>query len=111
MNADPIEEVRKTLVLLRQNPATKKKFPSETWDAIIQLTKTYSHEEICQRLQLAPNLLKRKIRQRTTPMEFHEISLNNISPEIVTIELISKNGIQAKIQSPLSCLNYIQQLL
>jgi hypothetical protein len=66
MNADPIEEVCKTLVLLRQNPTTKKKFPSETWDAIIQLTKTYSHEEICRRLQLAPGLLKRKIRQRTT---------------------------------------------
>ncbi len=111
MNADPIEEVRKTLVLLRQNPTTRKRFPSETWDAIIQLTKTYSHEEICQRLPLAPGLLKRKIGQRTAPMKFHEISLNNISSETVTIELMSKNGIQAKIQGPLSCLNCLQQLL
>jgi hypothetical protein len=111
MNADLIEEVRKTLVLLRQNPTTRKRFPSETWDTIIQLTKTHSHEEICQRLQLAPGLLKRKIRQRTPSMEFHEISLNNISAETVTIELISKNGIQAKIQGPLSCLNCLQQLL
>ena len=111
MNADPIEEVRKTLVLLRQNPTTKKRFPSETWDAIIQLTKTHSHEEICRRLQLAPALLKRKIGQRTASMDFHEISLNNISAETVTIELISKNGIQAKIQGPLSCLNCLQQLL
>jgi hypothetical protein len=111
MNADPIEEVRKTLELLRQNPTTKKRFPFETWDAIIQLTKTHSHEEICRRLQLAPGLLKRKIGQRMASMEFHEISLNNISAEIVTIELISKNGIQAKIQGPLSCLNCLQQLL
>jgi hypothetical protein len=111
MNADPIEEVRTTLELLRKNPRTKKRFPSETWDTIIQLTKIHSHEEICQRLQIAPGLLKRKIQQRTASMEFHEISLNNISAEIVTIELISKNGIQAKIQGPLSCLNCLQQLL
>jgi len=111
MNADPIEEIRKTLVLLRQNPSTKKKFPSEIWDAIIQLTKTHSHEEICRQLEIAPSLLKRKIGQRTTSIEFHEISLNNISQEAVTIELISRNGIQAKIQGPLSCLNYLQQLL
>lgn len=111
MNADPIEEVRTRLVLLRQNPKTKKRFPSETWDAIIQLTKTHSHEEICQRLQIAPDLLKRKIGQRQASMEFHEISLNNISAETVTIELISKNGIQVKIQGPLSCLNCLQQLV
>ena len=111
MDADPIEEVRTTLVLLRQNPATKKRFPSETWDAIIQLTKTHSHKEICRRLQIAPGLLKRKIGQRKASMEFHEISFNSISPEAVIIELSSKNGIQAKIQGPLSCLNCLQQLL
>jgi hypothetical protein len=111
MNADPIEEIRKTLVLLRQNPTTKRRFPSETWDVIIQLTKTYSHEEICQRLQISSALLKRKIGQRKAPMEFHEVSLKNISPEAVTIELISQNGIQAKVQGPLSCLNCLQQIL
>lgn len=111
MDADPIEEIRTTLVLLRQNPTTKRRFPSETWDAIIQLTKAYSHEEICQRLQISSALLKRKIRQRKAPMEFHEVSLKTISPEIVTIELISQNGIQAKIQGSLSCLNCLQQLL
>ncbi len=50
MNTDSIEEIRTTLVLLRQNPTIKKRFPTETWDTIIQLTKIYSHEEICQRL-------------------------------------------------------------
>jgi hypothetical protein len=111
MNADPIEEIRATLTHLRQNPATKKKFPSETWDAIIQLTKSYSHEEICQRLRLNPCLLRRKMQQRTTSMEFREIPLTNISSESVVIELIAKNGMQAKIQGPLSCLNCLQQIL
>ena len=111
MNADPIEEVRTKLVLLRQNPRTKKKFSSEIWDAIIQLTKTYSNEEICHCLQLAPGLLRRKMRQRIKQVEFHEIPVKNISSETVTIELISKNGIQAKIQGSLSCLNFLQELL
>ncbi len=44
-------------------------------------------------------------------MEFHEVSLKNISLETVTIELISQNGIQAKVQGSLSCLNCLQQLL
>lgn len=54
MSPDLIEEVYATLIRLRQTSATKKKFPSETWNAIIQLAKTYSHEEISQRLQLNP---------------------------------------------------------
>jgi hypothetical protein len=111
MNADPIEVIRATLTHLRQNPATKKRFPSKTWDAIIQLTKTYSPKEVCQRLQLNPCLLKRKIKQRMASTEFREIPLTNISLETVIIELISKNGLQAKIQGPLSCLNCLQQLL
>jgi hypothetical protein len=111
MNADPIEDVCATLISLRQNPATKRKFPSEIWDTIVQLTKTYSREEICQRLQLNPALLKRKIEKRREQMKFHEVSLQNILPETVTIELISKNGMQAKIQGPLSCLNCLQHLL
>ena len=111
MNADPIEEIRATLTRLRQNPATKKRFPSETWDAIIQLTKTYSHQEVCQQLQLNLCLLKRKIKQRVASTEFREIPLINISLETVIIELITKNGMQAKIQGPLSCLNCLQQIL
>lgn len=111
MSADSIEDICATLTHLRQNPATKKSFPLETWDAIIQLTKTYSPKEVCQRLQLNPCLLKRKIKQRMASMEFREIPLTNVSSESVVIELISKSGLQAKIQGPLSCLNYLQQLL
>jgi len=110
MNPDPIEEIHAALVGLRQNPATKKKFPSETWDAIIQLTKTHSHKEICRRLQLNPSLLKRKIRQGAPAVEFREIFLQNTTPDAVVIELISKKGMKAKIYGPLSCLNCLQQL-
>jgi len=111
MSPDPIEAVHAILVRLRQNPTTKKKFPSETWDAIIQLTKTHSYKEVCRRLQIHSSLLKSKIRQSTVSMEFREISLQNIPTESVIIELISKNGMKAKIQGPLSCLNCLQQLL
>lgn len=111
MSFDPIEEIHAALVRLRQNPTTKKKFPSETWDAIIQLTKTHSHKEICRRLQLNPSLLKRKIRQSAPVMGFREISFQNIPSDTVVIELISKKGMKAKIQGPLSCLNCLQQLL
>lgn len=111
MNDNSIEEIREILTHLRQNPSTKRKFPLETWDAIIQLTKTYSHKKICQQLQLNPSLLKRKLKQRMAQAEFREISLTDISSETVSIELISKNGLQAKIQGPLSCLNCLPNLL
>jgi len=111
MSADSIEDIYATLVRLRQNPTTKKRFPIEIWNAIVQLAKTHSHKEICQRLQLNPGLLKRKVQQRRTSMEFQEITLRNIPPETITIELIAKNGMQTKIWGPLSCLNCLQQLL
>ncbi|MCB1113072.1 MAG: hypothetical protein KDK72_10510 [Chlamydiia bacterium] len=111
MSLSQIEEVRVALMRVRQNPATKKKFPSEIWDAVIELTKTYSHKEICHRLLIDLGLLKRKIQQRTTSLEFHEVSLQNLPSETVVIELISKKGIRAKIQGPLSCLNCLESLL
>ncbi len=111
MSLNQIEEIRIALMRVRQNPATKKKFPSEIWDAVIELTKTYSHKEICHCLLIDPGLLKRKIQQRTTPLEFHEIPLQNIPSEAVVIELVSKKGIRAKIQGSLACLNYLQQLM
>lgn len=111
MSADSIEDIYTALVRLRQIPATKKRFPTEIWDAIVQLTQTHSHKELCQRLRLAPGLLKRKVQQRVTSMEFQEISLCNVPTETITIELIAKNGMRAKIQGPLSCMNCLQQLL
>jgi len=108
-----IEEIRSTLDRLRQDPKTQRNFPRELWTSIIQLTKIYPAEEICQRLQINPIYLKRKIHQSKEPaLEFREIVIpaaQSVS-DTVTIELKSADGLQAKIQGPFSCLTYLTQL-
>jgi len=117
----PIEEIRSTLDRLRQDPNTQRKFPRELWTAIIQLTKTHPVEEICRQLQINPPYLKRKIHQsKESSLEFREIIMpavqpasnraSNRAPNRVTIELKSADGLQAKIQGPSSCLNYLSKL-
>jgi transposase-like protein len=109
----PIEEIRSTLDRLRQDPKTQRKFPAELWVSIIQLTNIYSVEEVCRRLQVNPVYLKRKIRQsKESALEFREIVMPAAQPasDIVTIELRSPDGLQAKIQGPFSCLNYLSKL-
>lgn len=104
-----LEEIHSTLTRLRQDPKTKKRFPSEIWDAIIHLTETHSFDQVCQTLQIHPAHLKRKIRERITPFEFQEISLQTAASDTIVIELSSTKGIKAKIHGPLSCLNYLHQ--
>jgi hypothetical protein len=108
----PIEEIRATLDRLRQDPNTQRKFPREIWISIIQLTKIYSIEDVCCRLQINPIYLKRKIHQFKEPaFQFREIVMPVAqSADMVTIELSSSDGLQAKIQGPFSCLNYLSQL-
>lgn len=108
-----IEEIRSTLDRLRQDPKTQRNFPGELWTSIIQLIKIYPAEEVCRRLQINPVYLKRKIRQsKESVLEFREIVMPASQPasDIVTIELRSADGLQAKIQGPLSCLNYLSKL-
>jgi transposase-like protein len=107
-----IEEIRSTLDRLRQDPRTQRKFPQELWASIIQQTNIYSIEEVCHRLQINPVYLKRKIHQFKEPkLEFREIvmPIQSVS-DPVTIELKSPDGLQAKIQGPFSCLNFLCQL-
>jgi hypothetical protein len=110
----PIEEIRATLDRLRQDPKTQRKFPRELWTSIIQLTKIYPIEEVCLRLQIHPIYLKRKIHQSRKPaLEFREIIMPAaVQPgsATITIELKSADGLQAKIQGPFSCLNYLNKL-
>ena len=108
-----IEEIRSILDRLRQDPKTQRNFPLEIWTSIIQLTKIYPIEEVCRRLQINPIYLKRKIRQpKESALEFREIIMpaSQATSDIVTIELKSVNGLQAKIQGPSSCLNYLNIL-
>ena len=108
-----IEEIRSTLDQLRQDPKTQRNFPWELWTSIIQLTKIYPAGEVCLRLQINPIYLKRKIRQsKESALEFREVVMPAAQPvsDTVTIELRSADGLQAKIQGPFSCLNYLSKL-
>lgn len=109
----PIEEIQSTLDRLRQDPKTQRRFPQALWDCIIQQTKIYPVEEVCRRLQINPVYLKRKIHQsKESPLEFREIVMPpaQLASDTVTIELKNADGLQAKIQGPCSCLNYLSQL-
>jgi hypothetical protein len=108
-----IEEIRSTLTRLRENPNTRRNFPRELWDSIIQLTKIHSIEEVCSQLKINPLYLKRKIDQlKEKTLEFREISIQSplTTSESVSIELSATSGLKAKIQGPISCLNYLQKL-
>jgi hypothetical protein len=111
-NTYSLDEIHTTLMRLRQGATTRRKFPKELWTAIIHLTKTHSIEEVCQRLQINPIYLKRKIHQskKTEPLEFHEVQLQGLNSGMVVIELSSNTGLSARIQGPLSCLNCLQSL-
>lgn len=108
-----IEEIRSILDRLRQDPKTQRNFPKELWTSIIQLTKIYPLKEVCLRLQINPIYLKNKIHPSKEPaFEFREIVMPaaQSASDTVTIELRSVDGLQAKIQGPLSCLNYLNKL-
>ncbi len=106
-----LEDIYSILTRLRQDPKTKKKFPSDIWDAIIRLTETHPLGQVCQTLKIHPAQLKRKMRERKTssPLEFQEISLQANFSDTIVIELSSAKGIKAKIHGPLSCLNCLHQ--
>lgn len=106
-----LEEMHTVLIQLRHDPKTKKHFPRKVWDTIIDLTKVHAFDEVCQQLPISPGLLKRKIRQqsRSDEPKFQEISLSSTPCNTVFIEISARSGMTAKIQGPISCLNYLQQ--
>lgn len=111
---DSLEEIQARLILLRQNAITRCRFPQELWDSIIHLSKTHPIKEICQRLQIHPVYLKRKIRQshQTDTIDFREIPpcVQETGTSLVVIELSLKSGLKARIQGPLACLNCLDAL-
>ena len=113
-NPSQIEEIRSTLIQLRRDPETRRKFPREVWDSIIRLTKTYSIQELCHQLQLTPTYLKKKLHEpKKQTLEFREISMpTGLQPvsDAVTIELSMPSGLKAKIQGPISCMNNLFKL-
>ena len=108
-----IEEIRTALHKLRQDPNTKRKFPQELWSSIIQLTKIYPLEDVCRQIDINPVYLKRKIQQsKEKTIEFREITFStSLTPSnAITIELNSHDGLKAKIQGPISCLDCLYKL-
>jgi len=108
-----IEEIKATLDQLRQDPNTQRKFPKELWISIIQLTKIHPIVEVCRLLQIKPIYLKRKIHQYQEPtVQFQEVIMPEVfsASDSVTVEIKSIDGLQAKIQGPSSCLNYLCKL-
>jgi hypothetical protein len=113
MKSQQIDEIRSMLDQLRQDPKTKRKFPQNLWKSIIRLTKIYSIEDLCQKLNINPAHLKRKMRRTSEGApEFREVSLCTLFPSdnLVKIEIRSKTGLSAAIQGPISCLNCLYHL-
>jgi hypothetical protein len=108
-----VEKIRSALDQLRRNPQTKRRFPKELWDSIIQLTRNHSFVDICSQLDINPIYLKQKIRQsKDDQLEFQEVTFAApmTSNNEVKIELISTSGLTAMIQGPISCLNCLYTL-
>jgi hypothetical protein len=113
---ETLEEIRDTLVHLRANPKSRRKFPVEIWKSIIQLTHTYSLEQVCQQLDIQPAYLKQKIKQ-LEQFQKNRVDFIEVSPlfpitqaDSVTIELTSSSGIKALIRGSTSCLNILSSL-
>lgn len=105
-----IEAIQSTLNQLQQNPSTRNSFPRELWDSIIQLTKSHSLEEVSCPLSIMPTNLKRKIQPSQGALEFRELTIAGpITSELITIEISSNDGLKAKIQGSLSCLDYLHK--
>jgi len=108
-----LEKIQSTLEALRQDPHGKPRIPRALWASIIQQTKIHPLKEVCRRLQISPAYLKRKIKSsQESALEFHEVVMSaaQLTSDIVTIELRAADGLQAKIQGPLSSLNCLTQL-
>lgn len=111
-----LEEICLALKIMREKPASRRRFPKQLWDAIFELTKIYSHQEICRRLKVQPAYLKQKIQKsqnHSNDLEFQEIVCKPVEgcfTDTVVIELISASGLKAKIQGPSSCLKHLSEL-
>jgi len=105
-SSETLEQLAYKLNALRQNPATRRRFPKEFWDSLSRLAETHSLSEICRSLHLNPAYVKDKItKNRETKLpDFCEVFAPFSGS--VTIEL-SASGIQAKIQGPKECINYL----
>jgi hypothetical protein len=107
-----LEEIHAALKILRGKPGSRRRFPKQIWDSILELAKIHPHQEICQQLEIHPGYLKRKIQKSQSSsksLDFQEVFCEPRG-EAVVIELTSKSGLKAKIQGSSSCLSYLSSL-
>jgi hypothetical protein len=112
---ETLEEIRETLVSLRANPNSRRKFPVEIWKSIVRLIHIYPFSQICQQLDIQPAYLKQKMKQfeeKKNDTDFIEVPplFPIAQTELVTIELISSSGIKAFIRGSPACLNILSSL-
>lgn len=106
-----LEQIRSTLLSLREGSNRRRAFPREVWESIIELTKTHSVEEVCRQLRIHPPYLRCKMREFAHPnLEFREISLEDSPADFISIELRTGSGLKAKIEGPLSSLKCLHQV-
>lgn len=114
--AQTLEEISAILIQLRSDPRSRRNFPKELWNSIIQLTQVHSVKDVCRHLNLNPVYLKEKMRLlnacQPQQLDFQEVlpSIHGVHSNMVTIELFSNSGLKAKIQAPASCLHFLVSL-
>lgn len=73
-----LKEIQSALKTLRENTSSRKRFPQQIWDVIIELTEVIPFQEVCQQLEIQPAYLKRKIQQSQNippdTIDFQEVS-------------------------------------
>lgn len=107
---ESLKQLQATLASLRQDHTARRRFPKEVWNSIINLTKSFSIDEVAETLHIHPAYLKRKIaKSSSAAFDFQEVSIQS-PPDMIFIELESPSGLKAKIQGPISCLNSLQLL-
>lgn len=110
-----IENVCERLIEARNNPSFRKNFPRDLWNDIFSLVKQYSFNTVCEKLNLSPALLSRKIAERSSSqLNFKEVTLSHSeqfsqTDDQVVVE-VSKADIKARIEGPVSCLSFLSSI-
>ena len=105
-----LDQLAITLDTLRQNPMTRRRYPKEFWDSILQLAKTHSLSDICHRLHLDLAYVKTKMKcSQQEDLSFCELPFQADSSASVFIELTC-GSLNAKIRGPVSCIDHIYAL-
>lgn len=80
---DPFISIAKELNKFRSSNPNSRRFPLSLWQKIVPLSQQYPISEICQRLQISPGNLARRIKQ----LKSHTKSRSAKIPMLVEVPL------------------------